>query len=272
MTRVSRQFGLTVAGALTCLLMFSLAENSHATIIGAQSTGDQLAGGRIKVTFSQSVPKFATIVVGGPEHGTATSPGFFTFNVKGDTFLSDWTLKNDTTFDDILLVEFDLTGTMSQDLNGTIHSPGVLFDDNSMPSTPDSFAGREGAIYVSGPAILNSFELDPWGDGMNLGDEWVVEDIEYDGFGPQMTSVWRDDTDIVGVKTNMESPEPSTVVLLLIAAAFHVCPSRTLLGNEPTAGPLGAAVCTSAALSVSYVSCGGQIHRCRIPNAANSFG
>jgi hypothetical protein len=217
MTRVSRQFGLTVAGALTCLLMFSLAENSHATIIGAQSTGDQLAGGRIRVTFLQSVTQFATIVVGGPEHGTATSPGFFTFNVKGDTFLSDWTLKNDTTFDHILLVEFDLTGTMSQDLNGTIHSPGVLFDDNSMPSTPDSFAGRQGAVHVAGPVILNSFELDPWGDVMNLGDEWVVEDIEYVGFRPQMISVWRDDTDIVGVETNMELPEPCTITLATLS-------------------------------------------------------
>jgi hypothetical protein len=227
MMRFSQLIGQAVAAVtLTCLLMFSLAENSHATLIGAQSTGDQLAGGRIKVTFSQSVPKFATIVVGGPEHGMATSPGFFTFNVKGDTFLADWTLKNDTTFDDILLVEFDLAGTMSQDPNGTIHSPGVLFDNNSTPSTPDSFAGREGAIYVSGPAILNSFELDPWGDGMNLGDEWVVEDIEYRGFGPQMTSVWRDDTDIVGIVTNMEAPEPSSAVLMMIATVAAGCLNR----------------------------------------------
>jgi hypothetical protein len=220
MMRFSQLIGQTVAAVtLTCLLMFSLADNSHATIIGAQSTGDQLAGGRIRVTFLQSVTQFATIVVGGPEHGTATSPGFFTFNVKGDTFLADWNLRNDTTFDDIILVEFDLTGTMSQDPNGTIHSPGVLFDDNTPASTPDSFAGRKGAVHVSGPFIFNSFEVTPWGDPMNLGDEWVGEVLEYDGFGPLMTSVWRDDTDIVGVKTNMEFPEPSTAVLLLIAAA-----------------------------------------------------
>ena len=220
MSHFSQQIGQTVAAvALTSLLMFSLTENSHATIVGAQSTGDQLVGGRIKVTFATSPVQFATITVGGPEHGTATAAGFFTFNVKGDTFLADWNLRNDTTFDEIILVEFDLAGTTSQDPNGTIHSPGILFDDNTAPSTPDSFAGRIGAVHVSGPIIFNSFEVTPWGDPMNLGDEWVGEVLEYDGFGPLMTSVWRDDTDIVGIKTAIEFPEPSTAVLLLIAAA-----------------------------------------------------
>ena len=73
MTRFSQYFGRTVAAVtLTSLLIFSLAENSHATMVGAQSTGDQLAGGRIVVTFAQSGVQAATITPGGPGQGMAS--------------------------------------------------------------------------------------------------------------------------------------------------------------------------------------------------------
>ncbi len=95
MTRFHQQFGQIVAAvALTSLLLFSLTENSHATLVGAQSTGDQLAGGRILVTFVSQGVKSTTIVMGGPDQGTASLPDFFTFSVTGDTFLANWTLIN----------------------------------------------------------------------------------------------------------------------------------------------------------------------------------
>ena len=230
MTRFSQQFVPTVAlFALASLCMFSLAENSHATIVGAQSDGDELAGGRILVTFAQQGLRAAPIVAGSPGQGTASLPGLFTFSVTGDTFLADWSLRNDTTFDIIRLVEFDLAGTSSQpDPNGPIHSPGVLFDDNTIPSTPDGFAGRKGAAQVNAgaPFITNSFEVNPWTDAMNTGDEWVGEVIEYEAFGPGLTSVWRDDTDIVGIKTDPEVPEPASAVLMVIAAIGAGCLNR----------------------------------------------
>ena len=229
MTCLSQTIGRSVAVvALTSFLMFSLAANSRATIIGAQSSGDQLAGGRILVTFASQGLKVAPIVAGGPGQGTASLPGLFTFSVTGDTFLANWSLINNTTFDFIDLVEFDLSGTISQDPNGNIHSPGVLFDDNNVPSTPDGFAGRKGAVQVNvgSPFIISSFEVDLWGDPMNLGDEFVGEIIEYEDFGPLTISFWRDDTDIVGVITNMEFPEPSSAVLMMVATAAAGCLNR----------------------------------------------
>jgi len=231
MMRFSQQIGQTVAAiALTSLLVFSLAEKSQATIVGAKSTGDELDGGLILVTFAQQGVQAAQIVAGGPGLGVASLPNLFSFSVKGDTFLADWTLRNDTTFDDILVVEFDLTGTVSPGdaANPGPHSPGVLFDDGTSPSTPNGFAGRKGAVQVNVgvPIILNSFEVNLWPDAMNTGDEYIGEFIEYEGFGPLMTSIWRDDTDIVGTDTGPESPEPASAILLLIASAGFLCQSR----------------------------------------------
>ena len=230
MTRSSQKLVLAVAIVfLTNFLMLSLADTSLATLVGAQSDGDDLAGGRITVNFAQQGPLVAPIVVGGPGQGTASILGQFTFSVTGDTFLSDWKLSNDTTFDIIRSVEFNLAGTSSQpDPNGPVHSPGVLFDDNSLPSTPDGFAGRKGAVQVNvgAPFIINSFEITPWTDVMNAGDEFVGEVIEYEAFGPGLTSVWRDDTDIVGFKTEPELPEPSSVVLVMLATVAIGCINR----------------------------------------------
>jgi hypothetical protein len=223
MSRHAQQFGpMALVNSLAMLILFTHTGSSHATIVGAQSYGDELAGARISVHFVNSGVHFATVVVGGPDHGTANDPGFFTFNVTGDTFLADWSLRNDTTSDSITLVEFDLAGTSSQpDPNGPVHSPGVLFDNNASPSTPNGFAGRQGAVQVNvgAPFIVASFEQAPqWADPMNTGDEWVREAIEYQGFGPLLTSVWRDDTDIVGVDTGPELPEPASVALIVMAA------------------------------------------------------
>jgi len=231
MMRLPRQVGQTIVViTLTSFFVFSLAENSRATIVGAQSFGDELAGGRIIVTFAQQGPHAAPITVGGPGQGIASLPNLFSFSVKGDTFLADWNLTNDTTFDTIEIVEFDLSGTVS---NGSPafpgpHSPGVLFDDGTSPSTPNGFAGRKGAVQVNVgvPIIFDSFEVTPWTDPMNAGDEYVGEILRYEGFGPLLTSIWRDDTDIVGIDSGPEAPEPASVVLLLIAGASFLCQSR----------------------------------------------
>lgn len=216
--------------ALAVLSPLSLVSTAGATVVGAQSYGDELAGARITVHFAQSGVRAATVVAGGPQQGTANDPGFFSFNVTGDTFLANWELRNDTTFDFISLVEFDLTGTSSQpDPNGPVHSPGVLFDDNSILSTDFSYAGRQGAVQVNAgaPIIIASFEQAPqWADPMNAGDEWVRESIEYEGFGPLMTSMWRDDTDIVGIDTGPELPEPMSATLLLTGLGLSCFFSR----------------------------------------------
>jgi hypothetical protein len=222
MTRPFTQLGLTVATiALTFLFAFSQTQKSFATPVGAISYGDDLAGGTISVFFAQQGVQTAQIFAGGPGQGTSSLPNLFTFNVTGDTYVADWTLINNTTFDEIVSVEFDLSGTISQPVaNGPVFSPGVLFDDNSAPSTPSSFAGRLGAVQVNvgDPVIIGSGETSDWTDAMNTGDMFVKEFIRFERFGPLMTAIWRDDTDIVGTTTEPELPEPSSAMLLLLAA------------------------------------------------------
>lgn len=207
--------------AAASLMVFFAASTSRATIVGAQSSGDEMVGAEISVFFQNSGLQSALVTAGLPGQGIASAPGFFSFSVTGDTFLADWQLTNNTTFDTILRVLIDLSNTTSpgsQEAPGP-HTPGILFDDNSAPSTPNGFAGRQGAVQVNvgAPFIVNAIEAALWPDAMNLGDEYLQEEITYQGFGPLLTSIWRDDTDIVGIDSGPELPEPSSAVLLLIA-------------------------------------------------------
>ena len=200
----------------------SMASPSGATLIGAQSFGNELVGGEISVFYSSGANMVSSIGLGGPGEGAANVPNFFTFSVTGDTFLNEWKLTNDSSNDSIVRVVFDLSNTTSQpDPNGPIYSPGVLFDDGKPdPNNTDfGYAGRQGAVYVSGPAIIASGESVLWADPMNAGDEYVMQTISYDGFFPGETSTWLDDTDIVGFETPPELPEPASAGLLLLAVA-----------------------------------------------------
>jgi hypothetical protein len=207
--------------AAASLIVSFASSASQATIVGAQSFGDEMVGAEIDVFFQISGLRTAVVTAGLPGQGVASFPGFFDFSVTGDTFLADWQLTNSTTFDTILRVLIDLSNTTSPgspEAPGP-HTPGILFDDNSAPSTLNGYAGRQGAqqVNVGAPFIVNSLEAALWPDAMNLGDEYLQEEITYQGFGPLLTSIWRDDTDIVGEDSGPEVPEPSSVVLLAIA-------------------------------------------------------
>ncbi len=214
MSRITNKSVFSLASAL--LLACSFTTSVRATVVGAQADGDDLVGGRIEVQFAQLGLQVAPIVFGGVGTGTASLPGLFSFSVTGDTFLADWRLTNNTTFDLIRFVRFDLSGSPS------------LFDDGSLPDTDFGFAGRQGAVQVNvgAPNILFSDEANLWPDPMNQGDEYLEEFIEYAGFGPLLTSVWRDDTDIIGVRTPPEVPEPTSSLLMLIAGAGLSCVGR----------------------------------------------
>jgi hypothetical protein len=203
------------------LMMFFGAAESRATIVGAQSFGDEMVGTKIDVFFAQSGVRSALVAAGAPGQGVASVPGFFDFSVSGDTFLAEWQLTNTTTFDNILQVLFDTSGTTSpgSPADPGPHTPGILFDDNSLPSTLNGYAGRQGAVQVNvgAPFIIGSFEAIPWANASNLGDEFTQEEITYEAFRPGLTSVWRDDTDIVGADTGRETPEPTAALLAVIA-------------------------------------------------------
>jgi hypothetical protein len=206
--------------AVVLILVFA-GSTSHATIVGAQSFGDEMVGAEIDVFFQNSGLQSATVAAGLPGQGVASVPGFFGFSVTGDTFLADWNLTNTTTFDTILRVLIDLANTTSpgSPMAPGPHTPGILFDDNTVPSTLNGYAGRLGAVQtnIGAPFIVGSFEAIPWADPMNLGDEYLQEEISYQGFGPGLTSVWRDDTDIVGVDSGPEVPEPTSALLFIVA-------------------------------------------------------
>lgn len=199
--------------ALALLTACSLTTSAQATIVGAQAHGDDLAGGTISVQFTNLGLVTVPIVVGGPDTGIAGVPNQFVFSVSGDTYVANWRLSNLTTFDTIETVRFNLATSAS------------LFDDGSLPDTDFGFAGRQGAVQVNAgaPFIIFSNELILWPDPMNQGDEYLVEIIQYRGFGPQQTSVWSDDTDIIGVQTPPEVPEPTSALLLLVACAGLNC-------------------------------------------------
>jgi hypothetical protein len=214
-----RMYFLFAAASLISVVTGAM---SHATIVGAQSFGDEMAGARIDVFFQTSGLQSAVVTPGLPGQGIASVPGFFDFGVTGDTYLADWQLRNTTTFDTILRVEFDLSNTSSPGSPAFPgpHTPGILFDNNAFPSTPNSYAGRFAAMQVNvgAPFIVASGELIPlWGDPMNLGDQFIREQLSYQGFGPGLTSRWRDDTDIVGIDTGPEVPEPTAALLSLVA-------------------------------------------------------
>ena len=228
MLRDKNQHAKSLIVLVTLFLIAMLAGNTaQATAVGAASFGDEMVNARISVSFQQSGIQAATVVAGAPGEGVASVPGFFDFSVAGDTFLADWKLTNTTTFDFIDLVLIDLSATSSPGSPAAPgpHVPGILFDDNSIPSTMDSFAGRKGAVQVNAgaPFIIMSGEVVAWGDVMNAGDEFIQEEIFYEAFGPGMTSVWRDDTDIVGVNSGPEVPEPTSAMLLIVAGIATAC-------------------------------------------------
>ena len=175
------------------------AASGEAQIIESVGLGSDLDGATVTVHYFGAAPQSATIFAMGGEQGMALAPGWFEFQVTGDTFLNDWELTNLSPNPSIALIEFDLPPSIS------------LFDDDSLPSTPDSVRGVLGAQWISGPVPINSFELVPYVTPPNLGDMFLAEDIEFapSVFFPGATFVWHDDTDLV--------PEPTTGLMLGIA-------------------------------------------------------
>ena len=156
-TKTGRWFLIFSVAALLAICSANIA---RATLVGAASFGDEMAGGRVSVTYSTGAVRVAPIVAGGGATGVATDPGFFDFSVAGDTFLADWRLTN-TSNSDIILVEIDLSSTTSP---GSMadpgpHTPGILFDDGTLPDTASGFAGRAGAVQVNVGSPLFSTAL-----------------------------------------------------------------------------------------------------------------
>ena len=180
--------------------------------ITSASTGSDMAGGFVTCTFFGG-PMFTAPIVASGTGCTATSAGDFTFSIApGDTFVNDWTLTNlqvAPTGRAIGAISIDLTGTHA------------LFDNDSLPSTPDSAAGVAGAVSLTGPGIAPGGEVNPWPDAANLGDMFTSENLSFTSFlGLGTTMTWHDDTDFV--------PEPAALAILAIGFALSHRRSRAL--------------------------------------------
>ena len=136
---------------------------ASAALVDSISLGDDLGGGWLIVTFQFAGPIPGVIVgTSATQTGSVTVPGFFSFSVAGDTYVAPWNLTN-LADDWIIRADFDLSPILT------------LFDDNSLPSTPNGASGRLGAVRISGPLDIGSSEYAPWADGRNLGDEYECE-------------------------------------------------------------------------------------------------
>lgn len=193
-------------GVLMCAVCVTwCAGAAWGTVISA-ATGAQMAGGMVEVTFYGGGSASATIVASGDD-GIASFPGLFSFSVAGETSLAVWTLTN---LDPRDIMSF----TIYLDPVGPSSSMS-LFDDGTVPSTPESLGGVAGAVWVGGPAISSSGESGSWADASNLGDMFTAETITWGGFmvpgiGTGATATWNDDTDVI--------PEPATIGLLSLGA------------------------------------------------------
>jgi hypothetical protein len=170
-----------------------------ATTVNSFATGNDLNGALLTVSFGSGAQFTVPIAGDGVVTGSASGSGFF-FSVTGDTGTNPWVLTNLSVGDDIINVLFDLTTSIS------------IFDDSTIPSTPNSLGGVTGVVRISGPMESSSGEAVPWPDPMNLGDLWLHEGISWSPgiFGPNLTYKWEDDTDIPATSA---VPVPASVWL-----------------------------------------------------------
>jgi hypothetical protein len=196
-------------GSLTLVLFISLSASADPVVFTA--FGDQLAGGRIVVFFSDGTVILKPLLAMPAQTGGAEQAGLFKFTVAGETFGADWTLTNLNPNFFITQVEIDLRGSIS------------LFDDDTNPSTPDSQEGVEGVSRTAGPVERVSAEFLPWPSPDNRGDMFQGERIVWNPnvFGPNMVFKWHDDTDVV--------PEPATLLLLSTGLAGVAIKARKKL-------------------------------------------
>ncbi len=193
---------------------------SNASVVDFTAYGDQLAGGRLTIDFMPGpgapiITVSAPIFAFAPGHGRAIIPDPFgsplpgaIFDCNGETGMTLWTLEN---LSDASIVRafFDLTNSIS------------LFDDDSIPSTPNSALGRVGVLYdpmnSTAPPEIFSAELGLWADAKNAGDmytgeviNWPFPDLTSAYFGFGLVYAWYDDTDII--------PAPGAAALLGMGA------------------------------------------------------
>lgn len=197
-----RTTGVASLIGLSCLF---LAGSAQASIWRQESVALDLINSTVTVTYDSAVSGGSSSVTGiveavGGAGDVGISNSLFTFGVTaGDTFLSTWSLSNNTGLGDIVEISIDLTTATPGE--GKKH---VAFDDNSTPSSPLSGVGVLGASILSGPAEVASAEFSL----IDSPDMYRGETISWnpDVFTQGLTYEWHDDTDVV--------PVPGSIALL----------------------------------------------------------
>lgn len=197
--------------AVLCPLSLLLPLTQRAATISDPALGSQLAGGTVTVTRFGGLLSSATFTASGTGAvASAVGSGGFTLVVSpGDTASATWTLTNTDPslilFNRITAVTIDLT------LSGI-----SLFDKGTIPSTPLSGAGVDGATYGSGIAFLSDTDLSLWSGAANTGDMYSALSIVFEGgFTSGASSAWTTDTDVI-----VEVPEAASGALSAGGALF----------------------------------------------------
>jgi len=206
---------------LVVLLVLWLPSTAAAVSIQATAYGNDLAGGLITVHYSAifgttplETGSVTYTLLGDAitQTGYAPADPNFTFSVTGDTYVADWVLTNTTAPapDPLAVYISKVKIDLRPSRGGLLPS---LFDDDSLPSTPDSGVGVLGIVPTggTGPAPATAVESDTtWPPSLvNLGDMYGIETLTWTGLamlGPGESFIWHDDTDIV-------IPEPTGLLL-----------------------------------------------------------
>lgn len=184
----------------------------HAAPVVDAALATTLVGGTVTVTrfggvFSTAV--FAPDGAGGAIAETTGSGAFKLAVSPGDTALATWTLTN--TDSTPIFLNLITAATIDLTLSGV-----ALFDDDTLPSTPDSGVGVGGVTHAGGTGIAAATEFLPWADAANLGDLFHASSIVFSsGLTALASSSWRDDTDRIG---SVSLPSSLTLLGLALAA------------------------------------------------------
>jgi hypothetical protein len=174
--------------------------------------GDDMAGMRVTVFGDLGGSSWASWVATGPGSGEAllqwTSDQYWSLELSGDTFLSEWTFTNrlDEPLNRILIegVPGDTIFDIDWRAEGTPgSSTGATFSVISFSGSPhiDILANYRDQVSLSG--------------GLPVGDTWSILDIEFSEPLAGGTLVFVADTDNIAV-----IPAPSAILLGCIGVGF----------------------------------------------------
>lgn len=202
--------GLTLASIPAQAVVVHLTDpgTAHQTnaLTGFTTSGNQIAGMDVFVTFSDSSTKQAVWANTGGTSGGATVANWFSFSQTGDTFSNPWTLTN---LSSLAITGFRFYG-----------APGdAIFDLGTSPSTPGSENGTLFSFLTAGfDATVTYSDIFNLTANAPSGDLYVSMKVDFGAntlLGAGSSVQFRQDVDSAAVPNSIVTvPDVSTTGLL----------------------------------------------------------